>query len=96
MRSLGDGWETVLVAQQKAMFPYLCVRWPWADRYLRECSCAPVLTMGQALLMRLCWQRDEAGQHWCHPGVDFGLGSGHRPYLCRHDCELVANWMTRP
>jgi hypothetical protein len=66
MRSLGDGWETVLVAQQKAMFPYLCVRWPWADRYLRECSCAPVLTMGQALLMRLCWQRDDAGQHWCH------------------------------
>jgi len=28
MRSLGDGWETVLVAQQKAMFPYLC----WWER----------------------------------------------------------------
>lgn len=51
-------------------WPYLCVRWPWADRYLREARGAVTLTepftMGRALLMRMCWQRDDAGQEWCH------------------------------
>jgi hypothetical protein len=25
-----------------------------------------------------------------------GYAASRYPYLCRHDCELVANWMTRP
>jgi hypothetical protein len=53
MRSLGDGWEPILLAQQKAMFPHLCEDFPdETPETLGWIGCA-------------CWQRDDAGQVRC-------------------------------
>jgi hypothetical protein len=79
--SLDASWARPLREQLEAMYPHLC-----------EWECEAFMTRTG----HFCWVWSHAMAE-CDTGGNALLpGVGFWPYLCRHDCELVANWMTRP
>jgi hypothetical protein len=91
--SLDASWASPLREQLEAMFPILVGQHDLITRF-RTCCFQLEEPEWEVWNWYPFWPAYQCdAQPWRHIRELTSPGR-ERPYLCRHDCELVANWMT--
>ena len=99
LETKGIGADTLAVELSEVCWPHLCeweceafmtrTHWQCAMWSHARAACGKAIGLFK-VVHDVCIENGVTLDSW-HPRVRMAF-----PYLCRHDCELVANWMTRP